>query len=352
MHGISKYAALAAKIRGMRSYLLTEEELVHLAQTGSVREIAVYLKNHPGYSKALERLDPDNMRRETFERLLLYSSVRDVNKIYMFLDHDQRKYFNASFIRVEIRFLKNCLRQIYNKYTDSVDLSIYRLFFTEKHCSFDFDKVFKAQTRDEFIRSLDGTIYEEPIRRMREINRDPDLFEFQRCLDMFYYTYIWAAVKKYGDKYDREILLKTNGEDIDLLNLLCICRIKAYFDVPESEIYHYLIPAYYKLKRSQIVSLAACADTDEFMRACKNTYYGKYIAEEDPEKLEETYISHMEDTYRKLRRSDPYSFAVVEAFIFNKRTEIEQLISITESVRYGYPPKTILENLHIGGSSQ
>lgn len=352
MQGISKYGALAAKIRGMRSYLLTEEELVKLASMGSVKEIALCLKSHPGYCKALSSLDPENMSRENFERLLIYSSVRDTKKIYMFLDHSQREYFNKTFIRVEIRFLKNCLRQVYNSYTGNTDLSIYKELFTEKHCSFSPEKVLGAKTPAEFTAALKGTIYEEPVKRLYEVNHSPDLFEYQRALDMFYYSYVWNASKKYGDAYDRKILLKTNGEEIDLLNLMCIYRLKAHFDISPDEIHHYLIPAYYKLKRSHLAQLAACRDVDEFMKACKKTYYGKYIDESSPEKLEFTYITHMEDTYAKMRRSYPYSFAIVEAFIFNKRTEIENLISIAESVRYGYPQRVILENLHIGGSSK
>ena len=352
MQGISKYGALAAKIRGMRSYLLTEEELVRLAGMNSVKDIVLYLKNHPGYSRALAAFDPEAFGRESFERLLVYSAVIDNRKIYMFLDHDQRQYFRKAFIKTEIRFLKNRLRLIFNPYTSPVDLSIYRTLFTDKHCSFNFDKVFRAETPEEFIRALDGTIYEEPLRRLREINPAPDLFEYQRCLDMFYYTYIWDAAKKYGDKYDREVLMKTNGEETDMLNLMCIYRIKAHFDVPEAEIFHYLIPAYYKLKRPQLAGLAACRDTDEFMKACKNTYYGRYIDTDAPGRLEADYISHMEKNYDRMRRNYPYSFAIVEAYSFNKRTEIEQLISITESVLYGYPQKTILENLHIGGSIQ
>ena len=350
MRGISKYGALAAKIRGMRSYLLTDEELIRLSGMDSVKDIAVYLKGHPGYKNALESLDPENMRRETFERLLIYSAVRDMRKIYLFLDYDQRKYFEKSFIRIEIRFLKNCLRQAFNKYTGSADLAIYKNLFERSGVSFDVDRALKASSPEEFVRALDGSVYEEPIRRLRQVEPSPSLFEYQRCLDMFYYSYIWDAAKKFGDKYDREVLLKTSGEDIDLLNLLCIYRIKAHFDVKPEEIFHYLIPVSYKLRRPQLAALVKCSGTDEFMAACKNTYYGKYIDQSSPEKLELTYVSHMESTYAKMRRDYPYSLAVVEAFIFNKRTEIEQLISITESVRYGYPQRTILENLNIGGS--
>ena len=349
MRGISKYGALAAKIRGMRSYLLTDEELIRLSQMDSVKEIAVFLKSHPGYKNALESLDPENMRRETFERLLLYSAVRDMRKIYLFLGHDQRKYFEKAFIRIEILFLKNCLRQVYNKYTGAADLSIYRDLFIRTGSSFDFDRVLKASSPEEFCRSLDGSIYEEPLRRLKQVDPSPSLFEYQRCLDMFYYTYIWDAAKNFADKYDREIILKTNGEDIDLLNLLCIYRLKAHFDVSKEEVFHYLIPVSYKLKRSQLAVLSGCESAGEFVAACKKTYYGKYIDPEHPEKLELTYVSHMESSYAKIRRSDPYSFVIVEAFIFNKRTEIERLISITESIRYGYPSRTILENLNIGG---
>lgn len=352
MRGISKYGALATKIRGMRSYLLTEDELARLAGAADTKEIAVYLKGHPGYRSALSSLDPDNMRRETFERLLIYSLVRDVDKIYKFLGNEEKKYFNRAFIKVEIRFLKNCFRLVSNKYTSTVDLSIYKNLFSVIRCAFDFDKVVKAQTTDELCRALSGTIYEEPLKRLKEVNPAPDLFEYQRCLDMFYYSYIWEASKKYADKYDREILLKVNGEDIDLLNLICIYRLKAHFDVSEAEIFHYLIPAYYKLKRPQLAALCACKDVDEFMKACKKTYYGKYIDISRPESLEQTYADHMDSTYDKVRRSNPYSPAVIEAFIFNKRSEIDKLINITESVRYGYSQKIIIENLHIGGISQ
>lgn len=352
MQGISKYGALATKVRGMRSYLLTDEELIKVAGMSSVKEIASYLKNRPGYRRALATLDPENMRRETFERLLIYSAVRDVRKIYMFLNHEQRQYFDSFFIRFEVRFLNNCIRNIFNKYTSPVDLSIYRRMFTVRHSKFDFDAVIYVRTMSDFMQALRNTIYYEPLKRLITLNPEPSLFEYQRCLDMFYYTNLWNALKKIGDKYDKKVLLATNGEDIDLLNLLCMYRIKAHFDVSEKDVFYYLIPAYYKLKYNQVVELAACKTLEEFLNACKKTYYGRFIDLGDPESLEHSYAARRSSTYDKSRRNFPYSFAVVDAFIFNKRVEIENLISIAESVRYGYPQKTILENLNIGGERQ
>lgn len=352
MQGIGRYGALATKVRGMRSYLLTEEDLVRLAGAESVKEIVQYLKNHRGYRRALANLDPENMRRETFERLLMYSAVRDIRKIYMFLDNKQRKYFDIYFIRFEVNFLNNCFRNVFNRYTDPVDLSLYRRMFTEKHSKFSFDAVISAKDVSSLLQALSSTIYYEPLMRLRSLNPDPSLFEYQRALDMFFYTYLWKTLKKSGSGYDREVLLKTNGEEIDLLNLMCLYRIKAHFNVAEKDIFYYLIPAYYKLKHPQLMELAATGSYDEFHAAFKRTYYGKYIDESHPLEPEQLYAKILSKNHDKARRMYPYSFAVVESFVYNKRTEIETLISIIESVRYQYPQKLILENLNIGGTSQ
>lgn len=350
MKGMSQYAAVATKIRGMRSHLLKIDEYTALASRSNVREIVVYLKNHPSYREPLAEIDPDNMRREHFERVLMHSIFLDFGKISHFLDSKQKRFLDVYATHYDLRLINNIIREILNSHADPVDLTIYREMFTKSR-NLVFDRIAGAKTIDELLEGLSGTIYYEPVHMVKNTLEAPELFDYETALNRFYFSYFWNELDKFHSQFDRETLLGVHGFEIDMLNMIWIYRSKAYYNVSAGEIYRYLIPAYPKLKTRQIADMVAAKDTAELMKIISSTYYRKYIDVNDPSSLETAYEKGMSHINDKNRKEYPYSFAVIEAYLFDKRTEVERVVKIAESVRYGYDPKLILSLLNIRGEN-
>lgn len=346
MKGMTQYGAVATKIRGMRSHLLSDEEYSRLANSRNVREIAVALKSHPGYAGALESLDVNDMRREDLERLIARSVFIDIDKISHFLDKKQKDFLNVYRTRSDLRFINDVLRVIFSTYSESPNLEAYRPMFEDSK-NFDFDAVISSKSVDDLITALEGSKYQEPILQVREQIQNPVLFDYETSVNRFLFADFWTALEKFNSSVDKQSLLEVHGIEIDLLNILWVYRTKAYYKVPQKNIWRYLIPVSYKLKKRDLAQMVAAPDAEACVRLARGTYYGKYIDIQNPKALEDTYSRLVTQSNRKNRKAYPYSFAVIEAYIFEKRAEVDRLVSIIESVRYGYSSKLILDVLKI-----
>lgn len=346
MKGMTQYGAVATKIRGMRSHLLKPSEYEYLVNCSSVPEIINYLKNHPGYAASLEKLDTTNMRREVAERYLTNAVFHDIEKISHFLDAKQKKFLAVYNTIFELRFLNNVVRNIFNKYTDAAGLEVYRSMF-ESSKNFNFSEVCAASDIPELISALEGTIYIEPVKKTYEMLENARLFDYETAFSRFYFANFWNELDKFHSKYDQETLLEVHGIEIDLLNIIWVYRTKAYYNVESKDIYNFLIPAHHKLKQSQLTSMVLAGSPEEVLRMAGETYYRKYISKDDSTSLERAYNETLTTINAKIRLQHPYSFAVIESYIYDKRTEAEKIIRIAESVRYGYDPALVLKVLNI-----
>ena len=346
MSGISTYGAVATKIRGMRAHLLKNEDYARLANCPNVREIVVYLKSHPSYGPILEDVDPDNMRRETVERIILRSVFNDFAKIAHFLDRDRKKFLRVYAAQYELRLINNVIREIFNPHTDPVNLSVYRPMY-EGSPNFDFDKVIAAKSIEELAAALEGSVYLAPIEKTMKNLDNPALFDYETAVNRFYFAYFWEALKTINSKSDKDTLMDIHGTEIDFLNILWIYRAKAFYKVTPQEIYNFLIPAYHKLKNYQVVQMVGAQSAAEVLNLIAQTGYGKYLDPQDPSSLERAYMLHIAKMNTKTRRDNPYSFAVIGAYAHDKKNEVDRIVRIAESVRYGYDPKLILSALDI-----
>ena len=99
MNQILSYSGLVTKVKAMRSHLLTAKQFEELANCPSVSEAAAYLKQNPGYQKALENFDATILHRGIIEQALKQSIFRDFSKLYHFCNGKQRKFLDLYAIR-------------------------------------------------------------------------------------------------------------------------------------------------------------------------------------------------------------------------------------------------------------
>lgn len=346
MKGINTYGAVATKIRGMRSHLLTIDDYTRMATAANVRDIVTFLKNHPSYGPVLEDLDPDNMRREAFERMILRSVFRDFSKIAHFLDRKRKDLLTVFSTQYELRLVNNVIREIYNKYTEKIDLEVYRPMY-EGSPNFDFDKTVKSKTIDSLITALEGSPYREPIYMVRHSCADPQLFDYETALSRFYFSFFWEALKKIDSSADKEVMMDVHGSEIDMLNIIWIYRAKAYYSMDPKEILRFLIPAYHRLKATQVAQMVSASSAQEVLKLIESSRYAKSFDTSDPQSMERDLTNRITKMNERIRREHPYSFAVIGAYAHDKKMEVDRIVRITESVRYGYDPKLIINALDI-----
>lgn len=347
MGNLFVYSGLTTKIHALKKNLITPAQYVEISQLSSVCELSRYLQEFPAYSDILSETSLEDMHRGELEVVIKDSLYKDFSKIYNFAGLNQRKYLNLYFMKYEVETLKRFLRGLFDNRPD-LDVIVHLNDF-DIHTNIDTAQVSNSKNIEEFINSLCKTVYYKPLTKVHSLGNSTR-FDYELCLDLFRFTYIWQQRKKFFSGDELETITHVYGTKIDLLNILWTYRCKCYYSLSADEIYSYLIPVSYKLKPSQLKELSDAEDKEVFFSAYKNTYYGNRYDLEPFSSLKEMYNFAITDIHRKDYKKDSYSLACVNEYLFLKEIETKKIITATESIRYGCPPDEIIKNINkIGG---
>ena len=142
------------------------------------------------------------------------------------------------------------------------------------------------------------------------------------------------------------------GEEIDLLNLEWLSRAKQHYHLSGNAILNFLIPVYYRLRKSQIQEMAAADSLEQFLRILKTTRYGNKISGEQTalssqgnQTFKLLFRSLLDTVYQASGRKNPYSAAIINSYFYFKEEEIRKLITVIEGIRYKLGGKEILSCL-------
>ncbi len=345
MGSLLTYSGLTTKVRSMKSRLLTEGQYRELAGFDTVSSAVDYLKKFPSYQPFLFGKDGSSLHRGKIEELLLQSKYQDFSKIYRFASLPQRKFLDLYFMHYEIAKLKRCLRGVIANHPLEIDFSLFQEFF-DRHSSLDLIKLSSSGDITQFIGNLAGSPYYDTMARLSR-QENTSLFDYEMNLDMLYFKTMWKAKDSGLKKNEQEALTQCFGNRLDMLNIQWIYRCIQYYHMTSSEIYALLIPIQNRLKPDQLYALANAENTDAFFQILQHTYYGNLnltanSSLPDPEALARQVLNRV---HKLTERRDPYSIATVNSYLYFKELEIEHIIHIIESIRYGLEPSQILSSV-------
>lgn len=343
------YSGLTTKVRAMEKNLLHEDDYSQIMNLNSITEVVTFLEKQKGYENIFKGVNIYDLHRGDLEKFLYLSSYRDFSKLYNFASVRQRKYLELYFMKYETHLLKKILREILNKNYVSYDLSAIKPYF-DNFSKINLPLLSEAKSVDDFILSLKGTIYYESLVRIYEISNTL-LYDYELCLDLQYFETMWGSRKKFLSGVDYEVITRSYGYKIDLLNLQWIYRCKKYYKISNADIYAMLIPINYKFSKSQIKEMVNAETLNAMMETFSKTYYYKKVkalALEDGSH-EKLYKILMDKHHNTSFKANPYSLACIDTYLYQKQQEISKLISLIECIRYSYPFDKINKMLNNGG---
>ena len=107
---------------------------------------------------------------------------------------------------------------------------------------------------------LHGTPYEDALSfAMKRYSAEQNLFPLEVALDLAYWRRLWAEAKKLTGQ-DREHGVKIIGSLLDMNNLMWAIRYRVYHKLSEEEVINYTLPFGYRVKDTDLRSIAAGAD--------------------------------------------------------------------------------------------
>lgn len=336
-----EYSGLNTKIKAMQAKLLKSNDYMGLSECTGIKEAISVLANSPAYQKTFSGSHTDNLHREDIERLLMQNKYDDFTKIYRFSNPMQRNVLALFFLHYEIALLKKLLRSCISHSKSAFRFQDLKDFYL-KHSHLDFERLLAAKNMQEFTEGLSGSFYEKSMKDL--LAKNANLFAYESMLDQLYFRRIWMEKEALHKSDDIHILTEIVGSKIDLLNVVWIYRAKKYYQMSFAQMQSLVIPIFHHLKKETIDKLIFSKTLDEFEQVFRTSYYKKNMDTEVSEfRPDDVYAKKMDDVYRKLQKQNPNSIATAAFYLYQKELEIETLISMIESIRYGRSASTIQE---------
>ncbi len=359
MKGIAAYSGITAKIRAMQGRLLTEADFIELSSLSGIPDAVAFLKNHPGYHSLFADMDERHMHRGEIESLLAQAIFVDFQKIYYFSNQEQRAMLKLLFQRYVPGIIKSQLYRILDEdqFWESSAAGesqrplespapYFHPYFI-KNANIDVYALVHSVTIEELIAALRGTGYETPLKTVYD-SSSPTLLDYELALDMYYFSNLWRKRDRYFSGKDLEVIERSIGSQVDLLNIQWIYRCKKNFMLSPADISGLLIPVHYRLRRPQLRLLIETSTPEEFLGALKGTYYGSRYRDRFPESFDRGMLEKLQKQilntiYFSDRRSRPYSIAVINSYIYQKETEVSRITTALEGIRYGLNTGEIID---------
>ena len=236
--------------------------------------------------------------------------------------------------------IKRALRRIFNHGDRTGESRELRGFF-QKLSNIHMEELSQAGTISELLEALRDTRYKKVLLRL-DYGREITLFDYEMTLDLYYFSELWKQKDKILRGAELEMLTRTFGSQIDLLNLTWISRAKRYYQLPTTSVFALVIPVTYHLRDEEIQAMATASDEKELEEILARTYYGRRFEEVAAGELEKLNRQLLNRIYGEERRKNPYSLAVVTSYLHDKEEEIDKLTTVLEGVRYGLEPRETL----------
>lgn len=341
MNGLITYGGIVTKIRAMQGHLLSDEDFRMLSALPDVQALTDFLREHPGYKEALEKMGSHGNHREPIEQRLTDALLNDYVRIYHFSSGELRSFLKYYVRRFEVRFIKSMLTRaaVLDK-DDEIPLSHAeqdRKAFYDRYTCLDFERLTAASSVEEVIEGLSDTPYALPLRRAAESGR-ADMFRYETAIDLFYFSELWKSRKEIGGE-DEDLLTEFLGTRADLLNMWQIHRARTWYRMDPVEIYAITLPMLYRISKNDIRALVEAPSAEQFEAVLKDTWYARKYPELSSETLPHMYTAINRDIIRSAARRSPYSIATPYYYLYSKEHEIYRLTSLTECLRYALPPE-------------
>lgn len=325
-----KYPSINAKLKGMYSKRLKNDDLQDLAKQNNLKSAVAILKNK---SSSLNVLSED-ADREQIEKVLNGEIIYDIEKIVKYLDKNDTQIFNLLISKYEIRCIKRAIKLLYSKNESDENIKIWtNTIFT------DLKGLESIKSIDEFLKIINNTKYKKILKKYFENkNTEYSIFEIENELDKMYLKSI------YNSAGNNKNLKKMIGAKIDFTNILWIYRMKKYYNFSEDKIEKSIIDINYALKKNQILSLVKAKNIEELNEILKKTVYSN-ISTDDIYELECNMKKYLHGLYIKNFKSNLLSINCIYSYLNLVEHENKDIISIIEAVRYGIDKEKLLKKL-------
>ena len=344
MAAVAQYSALAGKTRAMYGHILREADYRALMRCDSVTAIADFLKQNTHYAPDLEACDPLTIHRGRLEKLLRRGLMRDYEKLAVFSRGGLRGFARTVYKKHEIESLKLLFRAFVagNVPPETLEES---LLFLSRYDRLNIPKLALSKNAAEFVGNLQGTEYYRHLRAYLPDSGAFPLFQIEMALVSYYYN---ASCRSLGHVFsgeDEEITGPLYGSEIDLFNIMTVYRCKVFYGMDRDLIKSYWVDNRYRIPAEMRTKLLEAPDRETLLSLIAETPYAELFKSGD-ERFFDTDIQDW--LYRKhfrMFQQKVFTVACMLSYLRIRETELHNLVSLIECVRYRLPEEQLVRYL-------
>lgn len=334
--------ALVAKAKSMYGAQLKLDDYEELLHKRNVGEIAGYLKHDTRYAVALKDIRENNIHRGQLENILKKDLFYQAKKLYKYAQESSKDFFRIPVEQIEMNLILKMVRRIIASDHESI-ISELPTFLKSDIC-FDIFKFASIETYDELLELLKDTPYYETLLQYRKEKGHESEIDYTSCemaMMNLYYDRVFTSIKAHFKGNQRKELIDFYGSEIELANIVKIYRHKQYFNSSMEEIRKTLIPIYTHIREEEMEQMIAAANMKAFGQLLKDCYYHIDIDLDGPVYIE----GYLKKARFNISRKNIYfsqnSPLIFVSYMYLQKTELENITSVIEGVRYSLPEDDI-----------
>ncbi len=334
--------AIATKARAMYGQGITQSDYEELIKKRSVGDIAIYLKDNTHYREVLGPVDASIIHRGQLEHFLRSLRYLQYQRLIAY-DFGQQEIYRYLYMRDEIQQLLDLLRYLSSRGQgqagDRYDFHYDRCL--PGHTSYDLEKLVTLRSYRDLLDFLGDSPYGKILRRFPP---DPsgqiDLMGCDRELSTYYYNRLLDIIRRESRGREREALYQVALNRIDSENITRAYRLKRFFRQNQDAIQQNLLP--FSTRSSRLIGRMAQAESvTELHGILQSARLIAPSSDEEDDFIENAMLRLRNVWSKRDLRNSQYPPVVLQAYMTQMEIELENIINIIESVRYGLPMEDI-----------
>ena len=317
-----RYASINAKLKGMYAKFLNKDELYQLSRQNDLKNAVYFIKNE---LEVLKNID-ENVTRLTMEKELDKMIIEDIYKIEKILPEKEKEIFKTYISKYEIK----CIIEIYKSVHNNIDINnsselvnvwTKEIFKNIKQISF-------ATNDEQFCEALKNSRYYKVIKEYIE-NKSESLADLEMALYKKYFKDLYSKLIKLNKK-----ALNLIGQDIDLLNIQWIYRMKKYYRLSKEEVRKKILNINYYLTKQSIEDLLELKNYEDLKRIIDSTKYSKIVQNIEEKSLEYEINKYLYNKCKKEFMIGRYNINTVFCYMTLKEFQKQNIINILGGINY------------------
>ena len=336
---VTSYAVLT-KARSKFGKRLTEKDYNSLLACQSVAEVMSYLKSYTHYSEALRDINERDVHRGRLEALLRQNLFYEFTSMCRY---DTGLGTGFSEFVIQSLEVEQIVRFLVLLNSNSTDKFIYQFpAYFMKHTSIDIDRLANAKNYSEFLNVVSSSQYFSILKEFSpdEKGRLP-ISTIENRLFEYVYKNVLELIEKRTKGQEKQELISLFHSIIDYDIFSRILRLKKYYNLSPDVIKDNLFIKYCSISPKVIDMMCRAESSAEVFSIMQSTHTGKLI-----NKIGYVFASDITPRvkYRLARKNMHFSnnpSVVMISYVFVAETELMNVISLIEGIRYKLDSTTI-----------